>query len=139
MYPSDKFSGWWRHLYESGMTVNRDKTRNTCLSSEKLNLVQGKIIYHFPYQNFENCSRCFLWQISEYTYKDLINYRWYKSLRSGNCLIFYFCFFLLNKLKKVLVFVEIFDFRFFVDFHILGCPENGFTISEICLYVCLCV
>ena len=36
-------------------------------------------------------------------------------------------------------FVQIFDFRFLMDLHVLGCPEHDFIISGKCLSVCLCV
>ena len=33
-------------------------------------------------------------------------------------------------------FVQIFDFWFLMDLHVLGCPEHDFTISGKCLRVC---
>ena len=41
--------------------------------------------------------------------------------------------------KKEYVFVKIFDFRFLLDFHVLECPENDFTIFEKLLFVGLSV
>ena len=39
--------------------------------------------------------------------------------------------------------MKIFDFRFLMDLHILGCPEHDLTISgkclSVCESVCLCV
>ena len=36
-------------------------------------------------------------------------------------------------------FVKIFDFRFLMDLHVLGCPDGNLTISGKCLSVYLCV
>ena len=36
-------------------------------------------------------------------------------------------------------FVQIFDFRFLMDLHVLGCPEHDLTIFGKCLSVCLTV
>ena len=33
--------------------------------------------------------------------------------------------------------MQIFDFRFLLDLHVLGCPEQDLTISGKCLPVCL--
>ena len=33
-------------------------------------------------------------------------------------------------------FVQIFDFRFLMDWHVLGCPEHDCTILGKCLSVC---
>ena len=35
--------------------------------------------------------------------------------------------------------MEIFDFRFLMDLHVLGCPDDDLTISGKCLSVCMCV
>ena len=35
--------------------------------------------------------------------------------------------------------MKIFDSRFLVDLHVLGCPEHEFTIFRKCLCVCVCV
>ena len=35
-------------------------------------------------------------------------------------------------------FVKVFDFRFLMDLHVLGCVKHDLTISRKCLSVCLC-
>ena len=35
--------------------------------------------------------------------------------------------------------MQIFDFRFLMDLHVLGCPEHDLTIFGKCLSACLCV
>ena len=35
--------------------------------------------------------------------------------------------------------MQIFDFRFSMDLHVLGCPEHDLTIFGKCVSVCLCV
>ena len=36
-------------------------------------------------------------------------------------------------------FLQIFDFRFLMDLHVLGCSEHDLTIFGKCLSVCVCV
>ena len=39
--------------------------------------------------------------------------------------------------EEIIAFVKIFDFRFSMDLHALGCPENDLTFLEnVCLAVC---
>ena len=53
----------------------------------------------------------------------------------------YFFFFLLSSIlvEESIGFVQIFDFRFLIDLHVLGSPEQDLTISGKCLSVCLSV
>ena len=41
--------------------------------------------------------------------------------------------------RKIIGFLQIFDFRLLMDLHDLGCPEHNLTISRKCLFVYLCV
>ena len=40
-------------------------------------------------------------------------------------------------MEESIGFVKIFDFRFLMDLHVLGCPEHEFTIFRKCLCVCV--
>ena len=48
-----------------------------------------------------------------------------------------FAYFYIN--GKNIGLVQILDFRFLMDLHILGCPERDLTISGKCLWVCVSV
>ena len=52
---------------------------------------------------------------------------------------FYAFYFLLYSIEESIGFVKIFDFRFLMDLHVLGCPEHEFTIFRKCLCGCVCV
>ena len=41
--------------------------------------------------------------------------------------------------RKSMSFMQLFDFRFLIDLHVLGCPENDLTTFGKCLSVCLSV
>ena len=46
------------------------------------------------------------------------------------------------KVEENIGFVQIFDFRFLMDLHVLGCPEHDLTLFwkiSVCLWFCLCV
>ena len=47
-------------------------------------------------------------------------------------------YFLLSsiKIEESISFVQISDFRFLMDLHVLGCPEHDLSISGKCLSVC---
>ena len=42
-------------------------------------------------------------------------------------------------MEESIGFLQIFDFRFLMDLHVLGCPDHDLTISGKCLSVWLCV
>ena len=55
---------------------------------------------------------------------------------------FLFLFFFMS-IEETIGFVQIFDFWFLMDLHVLGCPEHDLTIFGKCLSdcvsVCLCI
>ena len=42
-----------------------------------------------------------------------------------------------KKKKKIVRFIKIFDLQFWIDLHVLGCPEHDLITSGKCLSVCL--
>ena len=42
-------------------------------------------------------------------------------------------------MEESIGFIRIFDYRFLMDLHVLGCPDHDLNISGKCLSVCLCV
>ena len=67
----------------------------------------------------------------------------YKSIKNWKSKIFTKPIFFFIYIEESIVFVQIFDFRFLMYLHVLGCPKHDLTISEkslsltLSLYVCM--
>ena len=59
----------------------------------------------------------------------------YVNLTIKFWVVIFFCI----SVEENTCFVQIFNFQFLMDLHVLECPEHNLTIFGKCLSVCLCV